>query len=261
MSDADLRLAGRIHRPPTSSNSPSVSSGQQAISEIGYATDNTGRRGNIPDGLAIVPREGASTPGAFEDDPDNPVGTPPSPLIQVDDPMLAKSLRCATSQRLDNNGGLPPALGMGPLAGEPTPMETDSRPAQVSPPREPPMESPAARNASVSPSPATPNTLAAAALPPELTLAVVSTTPTGAVAGSATLSITPSRQSEEPVSRFGSSRTGLHIRDKIARFNRKTKKARDTLRSSGGEDTPEASHSRSLTLSSAGLLTLLRLND
>ncbi|KAJ2032131.1 hypothetical protein IWW57_000376, partial [Coemansia sp. S610] len=261
MSDADLRLAGRIHRPPTSSNSPSVSSGQQAISEIGYATDNTGRRGNIPDGLAIVPREGASTPGAFEDDPDNPVGTPPSPLIQVDDPMLAKSLRCATSQRLDSNGGLPPALGMGPLAGEPTPMETDSRPAQVSPPREPPMESPAARNASVSPSPATPNTLAAAALPPELTLAVVSTTPTGAVAGSATLSITPSRQSEEPVSRFGSSRTGLHIRDKIARFNRKTKKARDTLRSSGGEDTPEASHSRSLTLSSAGLLTLLRLND
>ncbi|KAJ2729782.1 response regulator [Coemansia sp. BCRC 34962] len=265
MSDADLRLSARIHRPPTSSNSLSVSSGQQLISDVGYATDGTKRRSNIPDGLAIVPREGASAPDALEDGPENPAGTPPSPLIQVDDPMLAKSLRCATSQRLDSNEGLPltplPALGMDPPVDEPSPMEAGTRPVQMSPPKEPPMESPAGRNASVLPSPATPNTLATAALPPELTLAVVSTTPAGAVAGSATLSITPSRQSEEPVSRVGSSRTGLHIRDKIARFNRKTKKARDTFRSSGGEDVSEASHSRSVTLSSAGLLALLRLNE
>ncbi|KAJ2804074.1 hypothetical protein H4S07_004310, partial [Coemansia furcata] len=265
MSDADLQLTAQAHRPPISSNSLSVSSGQQLISDIGHTATNAERRGNIPEGLAIVPREGAVITDAFENDSENLVGTPPSPLIQVDDPMLAKSLRCATSHRTDGETGatLAPLLTFSKdsLVGVSSAVEaTDPSPTQVPSRSEPPVVSHAARDASASPSPATPSTLATVALPPALTLAVVSTTPTGVVAGSATLSITSSRQSEEPASRLGVSKTRLRIRDKLASFNRVTQKAKNKLGISS-EHPPETSHGRSVTLSSAGLLSLLKPNE
>ncbi|KAJ2064546.1 response regulator [Coemansia sp. S146] len=266
MSDADVQLSAQIHRPPTSSNSLSVSSGQQLISDIGYSSSNAERRGNIPDGLAIVPREGATAPNTFENDSGNPVGTPPSPLIQVDDPMLAKSLRCATSQKPESDGGPTPApplltLGQDPIVGVSSAAESDSGPMQTLPRSESLVESPAARNVSASPGPSTPSALATVALPPALTLAVVSTTPTGVVAGSATLSITPTRQSEEPASRRGVSKTRSRIRDKMALFNRAKQKAKSKFLGIGSEHSPEAGHSRSVTQTSTGLLALLKLNE
>ncbi|KAJ1922654.1 response regulator [Coemansia sp. S17] len=266
MSDADVQLSAQINQPPTSSNSLSVSSGQQLMSDTGYTASNAERRGNIPDGLAIVPREGAATSGALENASETPVGTPPSPLIQVDDPMLAKSLRCATSQKPEIDGALtlaPPllALGKDSIDGVWSAAESDPGPMQILPRSESLVGSPSAQNISASPGPSTPSSLATAALPPALTLAVVSTTPTGVVAGSATLSITPSRQSEDPASRRGISKTRSRIRDKMSLFNRAKQKAKSKFLGIGSEPSPEAGHSRSLTQTSTGLLALLGLND
>ncbi|KAJ1671010.1 response regulator, partial [Coemansia sp. RSA 25] len=225
MSVADAQLSDLGPRPLlAASNSLSVSSGQQAISDLRAQPGSVERRGNIPDSLAIVPREDAAANVAT-----SPVGTPPSPLIQVDDPMLAKSLRCATSQRPDGDSVLNLALsvpGKDPLAGVLAAAETDSSSAQDAPSSDLPVASSATKHASASPGPSSPSALTSAALPPSLTLAVVSTTPTGVVAGSATLSITPSRQSEEPAPGRGVSKTRSRIRDKMALFNRAKQKAK-----------------------------------
>ncbi|KAJ2747751.1 response regulator [Coemansia sp. BCRC 34301] len=233
---ADAQLPGEGYRPTLASNSLSVLSGQQAISDMCAQPGNVERRDAIPDSLAIVPREETAPEVAT-----TPVGTPPSPLIQVDDPMLAKSLRCAASQRPEGDGGLSlalPMLGKDPLVDVLVEADTDSLSVPNPTLSDLPAESSPTKHARVSPGSSSPRALTSVVLPPSLTLAVVSTTPTGVVAGSATLSITPSRQSEEPASGRGVSKTRSRIRDKMALFNRAKQRAKSKFLGIGSDQQP-----------------------